>query len=113
MGQVNEINIKSRDMKRTMILITMLGLSGAAHAGSQLLSADIDEIAYVSELPSTGKETTLKSGTEYYQREDGTCFQVSYKIDSIEQVTRAPDSVQLPNTSAVTKDIDCNTAVGY
>ncbi|MBD3587710.1 hypothetical protein HHX48_18395 [Salinimonas sp. HHU 13199] len=110
MGQVNEINIKGRDMNRKMILIAMLGLSGAAHAGSQLLSADIDEIAYVSELPSTGKETTLKSGTEYYQREDGTCFQVSYSIDSIKQVTRAPGTVELPNTSALSKDIECSAA---
>lgn len=100
-------------MKKTMILIAMLGLSGAAHAGSQLLSSDVNEIAYVSEVPGTGTQSTVKTGTEYYQREDGTCFKVSYRLDSIKQVTRAPDSVQLPNTSALTKDINCNTAVDY
>ncbi|WP_018984117.1 hypothetical protein [Salinimonas chungwhensis] len=45
MRQANNLNIKGRDMKKTMILIAMLGLSGAAHAGSQLLSSDVNEIA--------------------------------------------------------------------
>ncbi|WP_018984118.1 hypothetical protein [Salinimonas chungwhensis] len=67
----------------------------------------------MSEVPGTSTQSTVKSGTEYYQREDGTCFQVNYSIDSIKQVTRAPGTVGLPNTSALTKDIDCNAAVDY
>tara|TARA_E500000331_G_scaffold343445_1_gene378272 strand:- start:592 stop:930 length:339 start_codon:yes stop_codon:yes gene_type:complete len=108
MGQVDEINMEGRTMKKTMTLITILGLSGAAHAGSQLLSSDVNEIAYVSEVPGTGTQRTVKSGTEYYQREDGTCFKVSYSIDSIKQVTRATGAVELPNTSALSKDIECS-----
>ncbi|WP_218309832.1 hypothetical protein [Alteromonas antoniana] len=95
-------------MKTKNLLLTLAVFSGVAHAEPKLLSSNIEKTEYVSEIVTTVKTSVAKSGTELYQREDGSCYRVTYVIDKISKRESALGEIELPQTSATEKDLNCS-----
>jgi hypothetical protein len=98
-------------------LLTMAFVMNQASANINDESSNVDKLVksdtvtkqFVTSVTVESQVTKINEGTEIYKRPNGTCYQVSRKVDAVrpDQTNILGITLELPEVSTREKDVDC------